>query len=224
MSRDRSLALKIPICVLISSLLAGSAWAGIAGKIKKGAYISPAGNFSVPLPTGLGLRVSDGYYKREGIGAVSFHDDFGGQRGIHFMQIPADVTKALDDQATRRNALAGFLEQVALPTWFLHVSKETRILMQESMQLDNMDAVIGLVSIPGGATISIVDSEGSRPLDSTRGVLALYHEGFFYLLTTEVGGGAFSLHEEVPNRQKQLATTREILTKFYATIQFRAPR
>ena len=222
MSKHRFLAATVSICVLVCGLTAGSAGARTKGKIKKGIYASPAGNFSVPLPEGLGLRVNDRYDPKEGIGAVSFHDDFGNQKGIHFMRIPADATKALDDPTTRKQALEGFLEQVALPTWFLPASKDTRILHQELIQHDGADAFIGLVSIPGGSTLSLTDSSGTRRLDSTRGVLILYHEGYVYLLTAEVGGGAFSLSGESPSREAQIATAREVLPKFYATIRFGA--
>ena len=224
MSRHRFLAATVSICFLVCSLAAGSAGARTKGKIKEGTYTSPAGNFSVPLPAGAGLRVNDRYDPKEGIGAVSFHDALGSQKGIHFMRIPADVTKVLDDPTTRKQALEGFLEQVALPTWFLPASKDARILHQELIQHDGADAFIGLVSIPGGGILSIQDASGTRRMDSTRGVLVLYHQGYVYLLTTEVGGGIFSLDQEAPSREAQIATTREVLPKFYATIRFDAPR
>ncbi|HEX6901638.1 MAG TPA: hypothetical protein VF789_18060 [Thermoanaerobaculia bacterium] len=226
MSKYRSLAVTVSLCALICGLAAGSAWARTKGKIKKGTYTSPAGNFSVPLPDGLGLRVNDGYDPKEGIGAVSFHDDFGNQKGIHFMRIPADVTKVFEDPATRKQALEGFLEQAALPTWFLPVAKDTQILHQELFPLDGADAFIGLVSIPGGGTVSlsVPGSKEMKRADSTRGVLILYHGGYVYLLTTEVGGGAFSFAGRVPSRETQIATARETLPKFYATIRFDAPR
>lgn len=226
MSKNRLLAVTVSVCVLVCGLSAGSAWARTKGKIKKGIYRSPAGNFSVPLPEGLGLRVNDHYDQKEGIGAVSFHDDFGNQKGIHFMRIPAELTKLFDDPTTRKQALEGFLEQAALPSWFLHVSKETKILHQEPFQLDGMVAFIGLVSIPGGGTVSLSapGSKEARRADSTRGVLTLYHQGYLYLLTTEVGGGVFSFYEKPPSREAQIATTRAVLPEFYATIRFEGPR
>lgn len=224
MSRHRFLAVTVSICVLACGLAAGSASARTKGKVRKGTYNSPAGNFSVPLPDGLGLRVNDDYDPKEGVGAVSFHDDFGNQRGIHFMRIPADATHVLENPATRKQALEGFLEQAALPTWFLPFSQDTRILQQEPIQLDGADAFVGLVSIPGGATLTVRDANGVRRMDSTRGVLVLYHESYIYLLTTEVGGGAFSLSREAPSMESQLATARKVLPELYATIRFNTAR
>ncbi|MEK7348451.1 MAG: hypothetical protein AABZ94_06235 [Candidatus Eisenbacteria bacterium] len=211
------------ICLVAMPLTAGLAEAAkTKGKIRKDVYMSPAKNFSVPVPRGLGMRVNDSYASEEGIGGVSFHDDFGNQSGILFMRIPAEAARALDDPATRRQALESFLEAVALPTWFLPASRDARIVHQEFAGSRDSVAFMGLVSIPGGSTA--MDMKTGKRLDSARAVLTLYHDGFVYVLTTEVGGGAFAvLDKEQRDPKDQLAAGSKKLFEFLGTIRFQVP-
>jgi hypothetical protein len=166
--------------VAASALLA----AGTKGKVKKGVYYSPEKNFTVPVPSGMGTRISDGYSK-EGVGAVSFHDDFGSQSGIHYMRIPPDVQAKFDQAAHPADLLSHWLNNIALPAWFTSNFPTSRILHEAVVSFENMEVILAEVEIPGGSFMTVMDKDGTRRLDSLRGLIIFRRGPYIYMLTTE---------------------------------------
>jgi hypothetical protein len=49
---------------------------------------------------------------------LSFHDDFGMQRGIHYVSVPPEAVLALQSLDDPAQMLLGWLHEVAMPMWF----------------------------------------------------------------------------------------------------------
>ena len=192
MNRSRRTALDIAMCAVIFALGSTVAHAAsLKGKVKKGVYNSPAGNFTVPLPRGLGTHVSDGYLKdKDGhMGAVSFHDDFGGLIGIHYMSFPPDVTAALAKPGALEPGLKGWLETVAMQTWFVNAAPDSHLTHQAFGTFEGAGAIFAQVEIPGGSHLVTIDPGGkTKKLDSTRGLVVFTRGHYIYMLTTELRG------------------------------------
>jgi hypothetical protein len=163
---------------------------GLEGQVKKGIYTSPAGNFRVPVPQGLGMQVSDGYDKdgRNFIGAVSFHDDFGSLVAIFYMKLEPDQAAKFDQGGLPR--LAGWLPAVAMPIWFVPASPESRILHQEDGTFENMPVSLAQVEIPGGSALTTIDPSGRQTrVDSVRGLIIFRRGNYIYMLAKEQSAG-----------------------------------
>ena len=192
----------------------------LKGKIKKNVYYSPANNFSVPVPPGMGMRVNDGYDK-SGTGAVSFHDDFGRQMGIHYMPVPAEVLPSLTSPDTREAALKGWLREGAMKTWFLPAIPKARVIHEEMDAFEGILALKAMVSLPEGSTTTVMDSRGQRRLDSYRELIIFPKGKYVYMLTTETVTGFMAA---LPDSQKEpgedWAKFAEGTKPFYKTIVF----
>ena len=192
MNRSRRMAIGAMVCIVLLALASAVAHtASLKGKIKKGVYNSPAGNFTVPLPRGLGMHVSDGYLKEKDgyTGAVSFHDDFGGLVGIHYMSFVPDVTAALAKPGALEPGLKSWLETVAMPTWFVNAAPDSHLTHEAFGTFDGAGAMFAQVEIPGGSHLVTIDPGGkSKKLDSTRGLVVFNRGRHIYMLTTELRG------------------------------------
>jgi hypothetical protein len=110
------------------------------GKVKDGVYTSPGKNFSGPVPRGIGMKISDAFDNKAGLGAVSFHDDFGSLRGVLYARLPNDLVSRLTDRALRKDFLANALKEAAMPTWFLPASPQAS--SEEAITLRKANALI----------------------------------------------------------------------------------
>lgn len=186
MSRFRSPTVALLLIALTAVFpTAPASAASLKGKVKKGVYESPAKNFRVPVPAGLGMRVNDGF-QRAGpeagdVGAVSFHDDLGALRMITYMSL--DRVPAFPDSATECRTLEAFIRDVAMPTWFVPASQESKILEIAPASFEGKRAVLALVSLPGASPL--VDAKTGKRMDSTRGLITFYHGRWVFLLGTE---------------------------------------
>jgi len=188
----RSLRLTHLTFALILVLVCGMASAArLRGHVKQGVYTSPAKNFSVPVPKGLGMRVSDDYTREPTteFGAVSFHDDFGTVTTIHYMGVAPEAEARLDEIDTSSDMLGKFLPNAAMPMWFANASPQSRIVRQSNATFENMAVSLAHVEIPGGSTMAVLDASGkSKRMDSLRGVITFHRGRFIYLLSTELKG------------------------------------
>jgi len=169
------ICLAIALVLVLSSGVVSAA--RLQGRIKHDVYASPAKNFRVPVPQGLGMSVSDGYSKDDTseIGAVSFHDDFGSLSAIHYMCVGPNAVEQL--QQADLSVIAKWLPQVAMPTWFLNASPDSRIVHQENGTFENMSVSVAQVEIPGGSPLVTLDASGkSTRMDSLRG-LVIFQRG-----------------------------------------------
>jgi hypothetical protein len=190
------------------------------GKVKDGVYTSPGRNFSVPLPKGIGMKISDAFDDKEGLGAVSFHDDFGSLRGVLYARLPDALVTKFADRALRQDFLEHALEGAAMGTWFLRASPQASIVSQEAITLDTAedDAFVGLVSLPGGS--SLMDVKTGKHLDSTRAILTMQRKNYLYFLMIEVGSPLPGL-QSAPVSPAEMATrARPRLIEFSKAITF----
>lgn len=175
------LALSVSILALSTSFALG---ASLKGKIKKNVYHSPAGNFTVPLPSDWAGRigVNDSYDEKNRAGAVSFHSDWGMQQGIHYMLLPPD--DLTNQQLDSRDVLARWLHDFAMQVWFLHVFPKSRVLQEEFASFEGLNTLLARVEIPEGS--SMVNMMTKKRLNSLRGLVIFQKDRYIYMLTTEV--------------------------------------
>jgi len=157
--------------------------ASLEGKVKKNVYYSPAGNFSVPLPSDWAgkINVNDSYDKKNGVGAVSFHSDFGMQVGIHYMLLPPEVLTK--EQPDWRDALERWLHAFGMQVWFLPVSPKSQVLHEAFISFEGLNALVAEVKIPEGSFM--VNMMTGKRLDSRRGLVIFQKGRYIYMLSTE---------------------------------------
>jgi hypothetical protein len=202
---------------------------GLGGKVSGGRYSEPSGLFSVAVPDlTAGLRIEDGQGKTDGgmrTGAVSFHDDFGHVRAIQYEQVPSEKSQQFSDPARATELLQGCVHGVTL----LNIQSAcpgASILREEAVSLpDGLGAWFAVIEIPGGSTMSVMDSEhpeGKR-LDSTRGYLLLCRNDMILVLSAAndlgrvLGGAGATPASYTPGAGDELKDT---LTKLYASMSF----
>lgn len=211
-------------------ILPAAAGAKLHDKVKNGVYNSPAKNFTVPVPEGMGMQVSDGYGKEDDLstGAVSFHDDWGTLVGIHYTHVPPEVEATLAQPEGIKSLLDWWLPDFAMPIWFLSASPESRVLHQEFGSFEGLEVLMAQVEIPGGSSLVVQNSSGTRRLDSVRGLVIFHRGGYIYMLTTEMKGlqqvlppgSAEKTVEAEPERDDQWMRFTETLKPFYQSIEF----
>lgn len=173
-------------CLLLSLsvIFPDVSYAGSAGKVKNGVYYSPAGNFQVPLPKGIGMRLNDRYDKGGG-GIVSFHDDFGSLNVIHYVRIPAQYLPKLQTPKAKQDLFQDWLRNFAMPNWFLPASPQGNILREARGTFEGMPVVFALVDLPGASTALITSGGQTRRGDSRRGLVIFLKGSWLYMLATE---------------------------------------
>jgi len=165
------------VCLLGATiLLAGET----KGKVKKHVYYSPEKNFTVPVPSGINMRVED-RYDAGGAGAVSFRDDFGTQQGVYYMRIPVEVAAKFDEAAHPGELLSRWLNHMAMPGFF----PNSRLAHETAAPFESMEVVLAEVEIPSGSTMVVTDRSGTRRLDSTRGLVIFRRGTYVYMLDVE---------------------------------------
>lgn len=189
---NRRVAIRILLSLLVLPFIftAASA-AGLDGKHRKGVYSSPARNFTVPVPSGIGMKVSDAYEKDVAgqFGAVSFHDDFGKLLAIHYMSVPAEAVAALAQPEYLDHILQSWLETVAMPTWFLNAAPGSRLTHRDYGSFEDLRALFATVELPGASHLVTMDRTGKQKrLDSTRGLVIFQRGPYIYMLATELRG------------------------------------
>jgi len=174
------------VCLLACLLGTAALIGGTMGKVKKGVYYSPEQNFNVPVGRGMfgSMKVDDSYDK-SGAGAVSFHDDFGSNTGIHYMRIPPEVVAKFDAAEHPDQLLSNWLNNLAMPGWFRHASPDSRVLHETAAQFEKMDVLLAVVEIPGGSAMVVMDKSGNRRQDSRKGLIIFRRGKYVYMLTTE---------------------------------------
>lgn len=215
----RGVAVALALLLIVTAAAAG----GVSrGKVKKGIYASPLGDFTVPVPSGLGMRVSDAFNKEAGIGAVSFHDDFASLDGIACMWLTPEGQAALADSTRHLVALEAWLRDFAMPTWFLPASPSSRLSHVAPGDFEGMRALLAVVEIPGGSPA--MDLKTGRRLDSRRG-LAIFRRGErIYMLFKETGGLLYTIRADSAAAASDSAWAAFVpsLGTFYRSMRFTA--
>ena len=172
-------------CLLFLLFTSGVGYSGPIGKIKNHTYYSPADNFHVPIPEGFGVKVNDMFEKENGLGSVSFHDDFGQNNVIHYFRVPAEVLLKLDTDETKHQKLQGWLHNVVMPTWLSTVSPDCKLLRETSGTFEEMPAVFAMVSLPGGSTLMITRNGETHRGNSRRGLVLFFKGSWLYMLAAK---------------------------------------
>lgn len=188
-------------------------------------YRSPLRNFTVPVPSGVGMRTNQ-QHDREG-GRVSFHDDFGSLSAVTYLRLPENANELFSDPARRDLGYSDFLEVVAMPDMFRPASPNARVLHTEFLGEPGVGReYFAVVDLPQGSPL--LNMTNNRHLDSTRALLIFETGGFIYMLEREIGGGVFALRQrppgvssETPLDDAALQDARDTLHRFRETIAFR---
>jgi hypothetical protein len=191
-------------------------------------FRSPLGDFSLPVPSGLGMKTDEGH-SEEG-GRVSFHDDFGGLSAVTYWRLPPDRIQVLADPAGRDAAYTRTLHQHVMRTLFTPVSPQASVLHEEFLGEPGPDReYFAVVDLPGGSPLMNV-TEGRR-MDSVRSLLIFETNGFLYMLEQEIGeqpDGAYAFAGPRPSSVASgtrpdaaaLESARDGLHAFRNTISF----
>lgn len=193
----------------------------VRGKVQKNVYFSPVKNFNVPVPRG--FHISDSHYSSYGV--VSFHDDFGYLRGIHYSLTPPETLAKMQQGADACKLVSAWISDFMLPTWFKPVSQQSRVLSEECGTFEDMPAVFALIDAPGANTLeqmSIANGKReSKRLDSRRVAVAFLKDRYTYMLTWETVTIGFFRPAPPPAEPEGdwMARTDE-LKPFYRSISF----
>jgi hypothetical protein len=133
------------------------------------------------------MKVSDDYLKDLGAGAVSFHDDAGNLKSIHYMDVSSPDGTAPDfrDAVSGQETLKVWFHKVAMPTWFLAASDDSRVLAETVSSFKGTDALLALVEIPHGSHLLVTTAGKSRRLDSRRGLAVVFRDQYIYMFVIE---------------------------------------
>lgn len=187
------------------------------GQISDGRYFSPLGNFSVPIPGGIGLRVQD-----EGAtdgGGVAFHDDFGNLKSIFYLQLSPETLRTQNDPIKQRAILVSFLDDFAMPNLFKPVSPGANILHREHLSVGDYNAYFAIVEIPGGSTM--FDVRANKGFDTKRGLLIFVKGGFMYMLSSGENPSVLELGQPAKPLDKLVEYEKESLLSFRSRIIFK---
>jgi hypothetical protein len=190
----RFLIVLATILAFSTSIASGSS---TKGKVKAKTYYSPAQNFSVPVPEFAQLKLAEGQvvddFDKSKSGFVSFYNLFGAYLAIHYMPIASETVSLLQQPESREKALAGWLQESAMPTWFLRASPNSKIVRQAMTKFEDMGALTALVEIPEGSVLQNMATR--KRLDSSKAVVVFPKNGYMYILAGEIGGSHASEEE-----------------------------
>jgi hypothetical protein len=154
------------------------------GNVHRGVYHSPADNFSVPVPRG--HKISEGHHAD--LGAVSFHNDFGGNLGILYAASPAGTAIATES-AAGAVSFSAWLNDFVIPSWFIPVSPTSRVLAESDGTFEGMPALFALIDAAGAhalQVITFVDGRMQSGRLNSRRVAVVFRKGTYtYMLTME---------------------------------------
>ena len=196
--------------------------ARLVGKITRGVYTSPKVNFTVMVPNGTGMRVNDALNREEPpIGVVSFHDDFGANFRIFYMQLvmKGQALEPPQDPAEITVKLEGWIREVVIPNWFAKASPDSRVIRIAPTKFDDRNAVVALLEIPNGS--ALMDMVTNKRLDSRLGAVAFFRDGYVYLITMETRSAFDDPAAQTAEPGENWARVQEAIVPFYRTINFK---
>lgn len=180
-------------------------------------YTSPLGNFSVPIPKGVGQRVQPQNDNNGGI--VAFHDDFGNYRSVFYLRLsPRSIALQKDPEAHRAN-LEKFFTEYAMRWLFKPASPGAEVLHSEHTEFGEYRAYFVIVDLPEGSTL--FDAKLNKRLDTRRGMIVLARGHFIYMLGSGENPSALELNDPKQPIEKVVEAERVKLTSFASTISFK---
>jgi len=193
----------------------------VKGKVQRNVYLSPANNFSIPVPQG--FKISDAHF--DSYGAVSFHDDFGNLQGILYAAAPPDTLARIQQGGNTNELLFDWLGNIAMPAWFKPASPESRVLAEASGTFKEMPAVYALIDAPGANAlekVTVQNGKMERKREDSRRVAVIFHKGrYIYMLVLETV--TFSFFESTTPAEPggDWMGRADKLKPFYQSISFR---
>lgn len=205
-------------CVVFAvGLLISDVCAATRGRVSGGTYTSPLGNFTVPVPQGIGTRTQDQFDGYSGI--VSFHDDFGSLKSIFYLRLGEAALKIQNDPEKQRANLKRFLSDYAIPELFRPASPRANVLHGEHIKAGDHNAYFAIVDLPEGSTM--FDAKAKKRHDTKRGVLIFVRGAFIYMLSTGENPGVFDLTQPAKPLNKLLESEKKRLVSLRSTITFK---
>ncbi|MEG4808355.1 tellurite resistance TerB family protein [Microcoleus sp. F8-D3] len=173
-------------------------------------YVSPEGNFSVPIPVDeeRGGKIDD----RES--CVAFSDDFGVLLKIDYFPVAGEVEETIDsvgEEVYLKSFLNNFVSQA-----FLANVANSKLLHAE--YLEDEEAYFAVVDLPAGATISVQENDGSLTrLDAYRGLMAFIADDFCYTVSCQ---RVYQEADELGSLESEVEGIMNKIFEFIETIEF----
>jgi hypothetical protein len=211
--------------LLLATALAGRAAPGgapgLAGRVEGDTYFSANGAYKVPIP----VRAETGGTVTDNENVVTFQDDY----NILYIiaAFPMDTSQRWElSIKTRQEYLKNFFAQYVLPD-FRRAFAGVQVEPQGNFIPGLLDgALVVYTLLPGGSMfaskLAVLDPARKPPV-AKRGNLLFVHNGFIYVISTELAervtdGSAFTMTPE-----QEDVTLREKLTDMVNKIQFLNP-
>lgn len=175
-------------------------------------YVSPEGNFSLPIPVDeqRGGRID------EEEGSVAFSDDFGVLLKIDYFPISGEVEAEIEsvgEEAYLKYFLDNFICQAILTN-----VPNSRLLHAE--YLEDEEAYFAVFDLPGGATISVKENGGPLTrLDAYRGIMAFIADDFCYTVSCQ---RIYQEGNELGSLESEAEGIMNNIFAFIETIEFSA--
>jgi hypothetical protein len=142
-------------------------------------------------------------------GGVSFHDDLGHLLAIYYMRIPVTFKADISE-------LKQWFKKVGLPTYFLPLSKDSKITQEKELTVGGEAAYFATVEIPNGSIVL----RGGHRFDTKRNILILVRHGYVYLLSEEFCNVLDVFKGKNFKIGSNLESSEHSLIEFYETITF----
>lgn len=175
-------------------------------------YVSPEGNFSVPLP----VDEQRGGKIDEEEGCVTFSDDFGVLLKIDYFSI-AGEEEAEIESVGEEAYLKSFLDNFISPAILDNVPN-SKLLHAE--YLEDEEAYFSVFDLPAGATLKVQENDGPLTrMDSYRGLMAFIADDFCYTVSCQ---RIYQEGNELGSLESEAEAIMNNIFAFIETIEFSA--
>jgi len=175
-------------------------------------YVSPEGNFSVPIP----VDEQQGGRIDEEEGCVAFSDDFGVLLKIDYFPIAGEVEETIESVGEEAY-LKSFLDNFVSPAIVTNVAN-SKLLHAE--YLEDEEAYFAVFDLPAGATLSVQENDGPvTRLDAYRGLMAFIADDFCYTVSCQ---RIYQEGDELGSLESEVEGIMNKIFEFIETIEFSA--
>ncbi|MEG4497902.1 tellurite resistance TerB family protein [Microcoleus sp. F10-C6] len=173
-------------------------------------YVSPEGNFSVPIP----VDEQRGGKIDEQESCVAFSDDFGVLLKIDYFPVAGEVEETIEsvgEEAYLKSFLDNFVSQAILAN-----VANSKLLHAE--YLEDEEAYFVVLDLPAGATISVQENDGPLTrLDAYRGLMAFIADDFCYTVSCQ---RIYQEGNELGSLESEVEGIMNKIFEFIETIEF----
>ena len=215
----RSFMQRLFLASLVCLALMGAAksWKNLSG----GNYVSPLGNYTVPIPDWPGLVVQQ--YNDDDFTNVAFLDQGGllpaTMWGIASLRLASEIKADVDISEQRDIVYQRFLEFFVLPHMLQNVAPKSALSHHAFVGADETRALFAVANIPEGHAF-LRNPKKNKQDDSVNGLLVFHQGSFIYLIRAEMK--AITNPGITPDSasDKDLEAARERMIKIRASIQY----